>query len=278
MRLLTIARATLREALHIPVLHVLVIGAVVLVVIVGQLPRFTMSAHDDERMLKDLTLATATLCGLLVTVFTAANVVTLEIENWTVVTLLSKPVRRWEFIAGKWLGVVLTLGATFLVLTALLVPAVWWGMWSYAGDWETVQPELKAAFWTNAWSAADELGRGLATSFCQVAALTGVAVALCARMSVVVSATATVSLFVAGNLVSAAERAAGSGGALAKAGAFVAGLLVADQSAMAYSPEAASWAAKMPLAAIGWAALYALCYALAGVLAGILLFRNREVI
>jgi len=279
MRTLTIARATIREALHIPVLHVLVIGAVVLVAIVGQMPRFTMSEVDDLKMLKDLVLATATLAGLLVAIFTAANVVTLEIENWTVVTLLSKPVRRWEFVAGKWLGVLGTVAITFVALTALLVPTVWWGMWTYALDWQNIHPELSANFWANAWDTANELARGMVMSFLQVAALTGVATALCVRTPAVVSATATVSLFVAGNFVSSAARAAeASGSFLGTFGAVLATSLVADQSALAFSPEAASWAAKMPAAAIGWGALYALAYALAGVLGGVLLFRHREVI
>jgi ABC-type Na+ efflux pump permease subunit len=267
MTIVTIARSTAREALHVPVLHVLVIGAVVLVAIAAHLPRFTMNSMDDLKMLKDLALATATLAGLLVAVFTAANVVTAEIENWTVVTLLSKPVRRWEFVAGKWLGIVVTLAAVFGGMMLLLIPVVWWGMWSYAQDWVNIRPELIEGFWHNAWDAANDLSRGFAMAFLQVVALTGVATALCVRLPVAVSATVVIALFVGGNFVSA----------LGKTGAFIAALLVADQGAIAFSPESAS-NAMMPLAGIAWGALYAFAYALAGVLAGVLLFRNREVI
>lgn len=277
MRTVTIARATVREALHLPVVHVLVIGAGVLVAVVGQLPRFTMSMQDDIKMLKDLALATATLAGLLTAVFTAGNVVTAEIENLTVVTLLSKPVKRWEFVAGKWLGVLLTVLAAFAVLAVLLVPAVWWGMWTYAKDWQSIEPEMVARFWTSAWDAADGLARGLAMSFCQVAALTGLTTALCVRAPVVVSATSVIALFVAGNLVSAVEHAAAQGSALAKAGATLATLVVPDQAAIAFSAEASAFGAKMPMAAIAWAGIYALCMALAGMLAGVVLFRRREV-
>ena len=279
MRTVTIAGATIREALHLPVVHVLVLGAAVLVAIVGQLPRFTMSEQDDLKMLKDLAVATTTLAGLLIAIFTAANVVTSEIENWTVVTLLSKPVKRWEFVAGKWLGLAATVVIAFAALAILVVPAVWWAMWTYAKDWASIGPELALRFWPNAWSAADELARGMAMSLLQVLALTGAATALCVRAPAVVSATAVMTLFVAGNFISAAARAAdASGSGLAKAGAFVGGLLIADQSAIAYSPESAAAAGKMPLEALAWAAVYALCFALAGVLAGVLLFRNREVI
>ncbi len=273
----TIARGTIREALHVPVLHVLVIGAVVLVAIAAHLPRFTMSATDDLKMLKDLALATATLAGLLVAVFTAANVVTAEIENWTVVTLLSKPVKRWEFVAGKWLGITGTVGVVFLVLTLLLIPVVWWGMWTYARDCENVSPELLENFWPNAWAAANDLARGFAMAFLQVAALTGVVTALCVRLPAAVSATVAIALFVGGNFVATAAHAAEGASTAARAGAFLSTLVVADQGAIAFSPEVAS-NALMPLAAIGWGALYALAYSLAGVVAGVALFRNREVI
>ena len=63
--------------------YVIVGGALVLLAIVGQLPRFTMSIVDDIRMLKDLAIATATLCGMLVAIFAAVQAITVEIENWT---------------------------------------------------------------------------------------------------------------------------------------------------------------------------------------------------
>jgi hypothetical protein len=167
----------------------------------------------------------------------------------------------------------------FIGMGILLLAAVGWGMWSYAGDWQNVYPELRQEYWTNALAAGGELTRGLALSFFQVAALTGVVTALCVRAPVVVSATTAVVLFVAGNFVSALDRAgAASGTILAKAGAFTAGLLIPDQGAMAYSPEAAISTTTVPLAVIGWAGLYALGFALAGMLVGVVLFRNREVL
>ncbi|HUU43339.1 MAG TPA: ABC transporter permease subunit, partial [Planctomycetota bacterium] len=128
MRVLDIGRNTFRQAMHLPVLHVLILGSVVLLAIVGQLPRFTLVVLDDIKMLKDLAITTATLCGLLVTIFVAVNTVTAELENWTVVTLLSKPVTRAEFVTGKFVGLAMTLAAVFGVLTVLYILMVWWGM------------------------------------------------------------------------------------------------------------------------------------------------------
>ena len=108
-------------------------------------------------------------------------------------------------------------------------------------------------------------------------ALTGVTTALCVRAPMVVTGTAVVALFVAGNLVGAVEHAAAAGSWAAQAGAFVSGLIVPDQGAMAFSAETSAIEARMPLAAIVWAGAYAMCCALAGMLAGVVLFRRREV-
>ncbi|HUW58812.1 MAG TPA: ABC transporter permease subunit, partial [Planctomycetota bacterium] len=117
MRSLSIARNTFRQMFHLPVVYVILGGSVVLLAVVGQLPRFTMSMVDDIRMLKDLSIATATLCGMLVAIFGAVHAITVEIENWTVVTVLSKPVSRWEFVVGKFLGLALGLTVIFAALT-----------------------------------------------------------------------------------------------------------------------------------------------------------------
>jgi ABC-type transport system involved in multi-copper enzyme maturation permease subunit len=273
MRSLTIARATFREAFHLPVLHVIMIGSVVLLLIVAMLPGFSMSIYDDMKMLKDLAIATATLCGVLVTIFAAVNVITLEIENWTVVTVLSKPVRRWEFIVGKFLGLVFTLSAAFAILTVLYILVVWWGMWESISSFEGIYPELKANFWAVAFGAADELWRGMVMCLLQVIVLGAVAVACCVRAPMILSAVIFFSLFVA-----AAERAgAGAASGAGAAGAFLVKLLVVDIGSLSFSLEAAP-GRLITGAMMGWGALYAVVYSAAVLLVAVLLFRNREVI
>jgi ABC-type transport system involved in multi-copper enzyme maturation permease subunit len=47
-----------------------------------------------------------------------------EIERRTLYTMLSKPVRRWEFIAGKYFGLCLTLTVNTLLMTVGLAVAL----------------------------------------------------------------------------------------------------------------------------------------------------------
>jgi ABC-type Na+ efflux pump permease subunit len=278
MRALTIARSTCREALHLPVLHVIGIGSVVLLAIVGQLPRFTLSIYDDIKMLKDLAIATASLCGMLVAVFTAVHVITSEIENWTVVTVLSKPVRRWEFVVGKFLGLVWTLVALFAVLSVSYILVVWWGMYSSIVEYQGIYPELKRNFWAVAWGAADEMWRAMVFCLLQVVVLSAVAVACCVRAPMIISVVTFFVTFILGHFVEPLAKAAErSGTAIGGGVGIVLSALVPDLESLNFSQEIGT-GRLIGAGLMGWGVLYATVYASALVLVAVLLFRNREVI
>jgi len=278
MRAFSIARTTFREAFHLPVLLVVVIGSIVLLAIVAQLPRFTLSIYDDIKMLKDLAIATATMCGILVAIFAAVHVVTKEIENWTVVTVLSKPVTRWEFVVGKSLGLAITLAVLFALLTVVYILVVWWGMWVSVTDYQGVYPELKRDFWVLAWHTADQMWRGMVLCLLQTVVLSSVALACCVRLPMIISVVVFFMTFVVGRFVegltSAAER---SGTALARAAAIILAAVIPDLESLNFSQEV-GMGSLISTSVMGWAVLYTVVYATAAVLFALLLFRNREVI
>ena len=65
------------------------------------LSAFTLESGGDTKMLIDNCLATLLLYGLLASVFSATNVITREIDTYTVLTVVSKPVSRPVFFLGK---------------------------------------------------------------------------------------------------------------------------------------------------------------------------------
>ncbi len=60
--------------------------------------------EDDNKLLKDLGLSTLLLSGLFLAAFSAAGIISQEIENKTVLTVVSKPVSRPLFLLGKFTG------------------------------------------------------------------------------------------------------------------------------------------------------------------------------
>lgn len=110
----SIARNAFLEAIRQPVFIVLVLVGLLAMVCNVNLAAFTMG--EDEKLLVDLGLSTLLIVGLLLAAFTASSVLSREIENKTVLTVVSKPVTRAAVIVGKYLGVAGALAVGYYVL------------------------------------------------------------------------------------------------------------------------------------------------------------------
>jgi Cu-processing system permease protein len=98
---------TFREAVRDRVLYSLVFFALLMMVaaiVVGQI-----SIGIEESVIVSLGLSAISVIGLLISIFLGVALVSKEMEKRTLYALLAKPVRRWEFLLGKFGGLVLTL-------------------------------------------------------------------------------------------------------------------------------------------------------------------------
>jgi len=98
----TIARHAFLESIRQPVVTVILLGGMLALVFNVNLAAFTF--EDDSKILVDLGLSTLLVCGLLLATTTATAVLTREIENRTVLTVVSKPLPRAALVIGKYLG------------------------------------------------------------------------------------------------------------------------------------------------------------------------------
>jgi Cu-processing system permease protein len=102
-----VALNTFREAVRDRVLYNLVFFALLMMVaaiVVGQI-----SIGIEESVIVSLGLSAISVIGLLIAVFIGVALVSKEMDKRTLYALLAKPVRRWEFLLGKFGGLVLTL-------------------------------------------------------------------------------------------------------------------------------------------------------------------------
>jgi ABC-2 family transporter len=112
-------------------------------IVIGQI-----TAGQDLKIIKDLGLATIELAGLLMAVFIGIGLVAREIDRRSVYSLLAKPLPRWEFIVGKYFGLVLTilvnLGAMTIAFYVLLAWFGWTSPEHIRKSWEApaVDPAL----------------------------------------------------------------------------------------------------------------------------------------
>jgi Cu-processing system permease protein len=102
-----VALNTFREAVRDRVLYNLVFFALLMMaaaVAVGQI-----SIGIEQTVIVSLGLSAISVIGLLISVFLGVALVSKEMDKRTLYALLAKPVRRWEFLLGKFAGLVLTL-------------------------------------------------------------------------------------------------------------------------------------------------------------------------
>ncbi|HJX84015.1 MAG TPA: ABC transporter permease subunit [Candidatus Angelobacter sp.] len=115
-RLSAIAFNTFREAVRDRVLYNLVLFVLLLV---ATAPLFGEISIGLERIiLINVGLTAMSLFGIVIAIFIGIGLVSKEIDKKTLYTILSRPVRRWEFIAGKYLGLMLTLVVNAALMTA----------------------------------------------------------------------------------------------------------------------------------------------------------------
>jgi ABC-type transport system involved in multi-copper enzyme maturation permease subunit len=102
-----VALNTFREAVRDRVLYNLVFFALLMMaaaIAVGQI-----SIGIEETVIVSLGLSAISVIGLLISIFIGVALVSKEMDKRTLYALLAKPVRRWEFLLGKFGGLVLTL-------------------------------------------------------------------------------------------------------------------------------------------------------------------------
>ena len=106
-RMWALALNTFREAARIRVVYgvlVLVVAVNALAIILGE-----MSIKEQTRVARDVGLAGISIFGSLTAIFLGVFLLYTEIQRRTIHAIVSKPIERWEFVLGKYLGMALVL-------------------------------------------------------------------------------------------------------------------------------------------------------------------------
>ena len=110
-----IAVSVFKESVRDKVLYSLVAFATLLIAVSYLLGQLT--AGQDVKIIKDFGLAAIATFGLFIAVFIGIGLVWKEVDRRSIYSLLSKPIRRHEFILGKYAGLALTLFVNVAIMT-----------------------------------------------------------------------------------------------------------------------------------------------------------------
>lgn len=116
MKIFTIALNTFKEAVRDKVLYSLIFFAVLMIGLSSIIDRITVGQQD--KIIKDMGLASLSIFGVMIAIFVGIGLVFKEIDKRTIYSIISKPIARWQFLVGKYVGLMITLLVEVLVMTA----------------------------------------------------------------------------------------------------------------------------------------------------------------
>ncbi len=305
-RIFTIALNTYREAVRARVLlGVFGLGLATCgySVIVG-----TQSLHNDARVVADVGSLGLSLFGVAVAVILGSTSLYRELEHKTVFPILSRPIRRWEYVVGKFLGALLTVtvfvavdsavieatlaleggqpvgtvGAVFGGMLALVALAAWRLPRARAFVVIPWSPLLAIAAWMLAWPVPEERRLVVASALlatCEVAIVAAVATLFSSFSSPFLTATCTTLVFIIGRSADTMAHLPPK-----MLGAIFTSLFRAAArvfpNLQVYVPSRALLLGQVPSHPlwpyVGAAAVQALCYCTVLIAVGVLAFRRRD--
>lgn len=291
-----ILRHTFTEAVFQPIFTLMILFGAVILAVFGALPFFTFG--EDTLMFKRVAMDVVLLFVLIPTLFVTSRSIYEEIEDRTMLTLMSKPVKRWEVMVGKYLGIICAAALGLFVLGVVIGLSLWLRIpTDYQIRASALDPyEIRNLAETRAMHLAG-LYPSLVLMWLQISVLAAIGVAISTRFSLVVNLPAVVLMYVAGNLA----RFAPSWNSVSQ-GSFFSGLVAKLVLALSYLLpflqvfDLYQYTIFRPIGLkgtqfeeqfnavslgeiwsnVGLASLHAIFYAVFALSAGLYFFRNRE--
>jgi ABC-2 type transport system permease protein len=177
-----------RESVRDRVPYNLVVFAVLLIAssyLIGQL-----TAGQDVKIIKDLGLAATSVFGLFIAIFIGIGLVSKEVERRSIYALLSKPVSRAQFIAGKYAGLVLTLAVNVSVMAIACYVILAYMVW-------TEPPTIRAGW--DAPGMDPALLKAVFLIFIELMLVTAIALFFSTFSTPILSAALTFGFYIAGH-------------------------------------------------------------------------------
>ena len=121
MTIFPIARSTFNEAIRHRILMVLLFFAVAMI---GASFAFSSFISTESKLVKDMGLSAIQLFGVVISLVMAIGMIPAEIDRRTIYTILSKPVSRRQYVLGKFLGAIYTIGFNTLIMSVVFLAAI----------------------------------------------------------------------------------------------------------------------------------------------------------
>lgn len=123
-KVLGLALNTFRETIRDRILYAILVFA--LLMIASTLFLGSLTIGQDLKILLDVGLAAIEVFGVAIAIFVGTSLLHKELDKRTVFVVLTKPVSRWKFLIGKFLGLSATLGILLVLMGGAFLALVLW--------------------------------------------------------------------------------------------------------------------------------------------------------
>jgi ABC-type transport system involved in multi-copper enzyme maturation permease subunit len=127
---------TFREAVRDRILYAIVFFALLILLMSTVMDVITIGQRS--KIIIDMGLTSISIFGTLIAIFVGIGLVYKEIDKRTIYTIVSKPVARWQFLLGKYLGLVLTIFVEVAAMSVIFFAIAY-------GESGTLSPIIPAA-------------------------------------------------------------------------------------------------------------------------------------
>lgn len=255
-----IARSAFRQAVRDRLLYGILFFAIAMLffgLVLGEL-----ALGEEQRVVVDVGLAGISLFTVVVATVAGVNLLYKELDRKTLFTVLSKPIARWQFLVGKYLGLAVTILLALALMGLVLVLIL-------LGKGMAVPAPLPSF---------------LALIAVEAVVVTAVAVFFSSFATPFMSGIFTVGLFLIGRNGDVLAEVAGRG-AGGPTGTLLETLVQVTPNLHLFYPSGEMFAGRfvtvrgpfVPLEYVGYAAAYGLCYAACLLVLAALIFHRRDV-
>lgn len=118
-----IAMNTFREAVRDKILYVLLAFGVLMILVSRAIG--WVSYGGEFKIMTDIGLTAIWIFSGMVSIFIGTGLIYKEIDKRTIYTILAKPTERWQFLAGKYLGLLITTLVNLILLSLAFLLYLW---------------------------------------------------------------------------------------------------------------------------------------------------------
>lgn len=129
-KIFAVAGYTFKENVRNKVFYVLILFTVV--IFAASMLFGILAQEQQQRMLQDMGLVIIELFTLLVAIYAGVTLVLEEVESKTIYAILTRPVPRWNYILGRYLGILAVVVLSLLIMSGIHLTIMKFNKWNFS--------------------------------------------------------------------------------------------------------------------------------------------------